>query len=176
MKKVIGLLLFLVATVSVFALDSDIESVVDDFRISTPAFGSGCITNVHNYAQRETCSDVSNRNQALMVTEGDMLKNPLTNECLTIRSSALIGGVRVLYTRCQKGSQAQTFVYNSDTKRFLHPASEKCLSVDGEHKIDLTLDECGESESQKFYIRTNKIIQELLNDIGKYLYDFCLSK
>ncbi|MCB4782894.1 MAG: RICIN domain-containing protein [Sulfurovum sp.] len=152
MKKSIGLSLFLVAMVST-------QAYSDYFQISTHAFGGGCITNVEGYAQRQTCNNGSNKNQLLTMTENDTLRSPLTNQCLTAHPS-FKSGVKIVYTQCQEDSQAQTFVYSSNTKRFLYPASEKCLSIDKENKIDLTLDSCSETKSQRFDIQPSRYSEE----------------
>ncbi|MCB4773866.1 MAG: RICIN domain-containing protein [Sulfurovum sp.] len=131
-------------------IDQIQDSINRESRISTHAFGGGCITSVGSYAKRRTCS-ASNDNQSLTYASSRVLKNPLTNKCLTAQSSN--NGSKITYTSCQANSTAQIFSYNSARKQFIHTASRKCLDVHGGNRRDLILWRCHGGINQKFYIQ-----------------------
>ncbi|MCB4752671.1 MAG: pre-peptidase C-terminal domain-containing protein [Sulfurovum sp.] len=118
-------------------------------KVSTRAFGGGCITNVGDYAKKRTCN-ASSANQLLIYTSNRSLRDPSTNKCLTAQSYS--NGSKITYTRCQPNSAEQIFSYLDKTKRFLHIASHKCLDVHGGNRTDLILWRCHGGINQKFYI------------------------
>ncbi|MCB4774247.1 MAG: ricin-type beta-trefoil lectin domain protein [Sulfurovum sp.] len=175
MKKVIGLLLFFIATQTYAS------------QVSTLVFGGGCITNVGGYAKKQTCS-VSGIHQQLEYS-ANRLKNPLTNKCLTAQSHN--NGSKIIYTQCQKNSVAQTFSYDRIKKEFVHTASHKCLDVHGGNRTDLILWSCHGGINQQFNIPQsntddsdnysnkditkspirNNLIMEYIPDDGNVEYD-----
>ncbi|MCB4779032.1 MAG: ricin-type beta-trefoil lectin domain protein [Sulfurovum sp.] len=119
-------------------------------RISTRAFGGGCITKVGNYAKRQTCND-SNNNQSLTYTENYRLRDPLTNQCLMVRSHD--NGSKIVFAPCQDDNQEQNFFYRRATRKFVHTTfSNKCLDIHGGNRTDLILWSCHGGVNQQFYI------------------------
>ncbi|MCB4766325.1 MAG: RICIN domain-containing protein, partial [Sulfurovum sp.] len=128
-------------------------------RISTRAFGGGCITKVGNYAKRQTCND-SNTQQNLEYSinrlKNPRLKNPSSNQCLTVQSHD--NGSKIVFAPCQDDNQEQNFSYHSDTHKFVHTVfSNKCLDVHGGNRTDLILWRCHGGINQKFYILQSNI-------------------
>ncbi|MCB4763269.1 MAG: ricin-type beta-trefoil lectin domain protein, partial [Sulfurovum sp.] len=120
-------------------------------RISTRAFGGGCITKVGNYAKRQTCND-SNNNQSLTYTENYRLRDPLTNQCLMVRSHD--NGSKIVFAPCQDDNQEQNFFYRRATRKFVHTTfSNKCLDIHGGNRTDLILWSCHGGVNQQFYIQ-----------------------
>ncbi|MCB4747893.1 MAG: ricin-type beta-trefoil lectin domain protein, partial [Sulfurovum sp.] len=124
-------------------------------RISTRAFGGGCITKVGNYAKRQTCND-SNTQQNLEYSinrlKNPRLKNPSSNQCLTVQSHD--NGSKIVFAPCQDDNQEQNFSYHSDTHKFVHTVfSNKCLDVHGGNRTDLILWSCHGGVNQQFYIQ-----------------------
>ncbi|MCB4762146.1 MAG: ricin-type beta-trefoil lectin domain protein, partial [Sulfurovum sp.] len=124
-------------------------------RISTRAFGGGCITKVGGYAKRQTCND-SNTQQNLEYSinrlKNPRLKNPSSNQCLTVQSHD--NGSKIVFAPCQDDNQEQNFSYHSDTHKFVHTVfSNKCLDVHGGNRTDLILWSCHGGVNQQFYIQ-----------------------
>ena len=132
---------------------------VDTLEIATQAFGGGCITNVRGYAQKKSCNPL-NKNQFLNYTSNHKLKNPWSDECLTVLSNN--NPPKVAYTQCQDNNQTQTFSYNSTTKQFIYPASNQCLDVHGGNKRDIILWSCHNGTNQKF------ALQHISQNIDEY--------
>ncbi|MCB4757847.1 MAG: ricin-type beta-trefoil lectin domain protein [Sulfurovum sp.] len=116
-------------------------------RISTYAFGSGCITNIGDYAKKQTCNASST--QQKLEYSNNHIKNPSTNKCLT---GYIYHATRIRYTPCMAHNPAQLFSYNRATRQFVHTTSNRCLDVHGGNRTDLILWRCHGGANQQFYI------------------------